>query len=79
MHGSLFELFLANEGSELSEEKICNLLWKEFSDKTKQTLYTYISELRKACRAEESVKIDILRKSKGIYQMTVCDAEINVC
>ena len=76
---TLFELFLANEGSELSEEKICNLLWKEFSDKTKQTLYTYISELRKACRAEESVKIDILRKSKGIYQMTVCDAEINVC
>lgn len=70
----LFDLFLKNEGLELSEEKICNLLWKEFSESSRQILYSYISELRRACRAEESVKIDIIRKSKGVYQMNVSEA-----
>lgn len=67
----LFEYFLMNKGKELTEEEICAALWDDCSHSSKQTLYTYISELRKACRAEESVKIDILRKGKGTYQMDV--------
>ncbi|MBQ0040110.1 MAG: hypothetical protein KBS64_06775 [Treponema sp.] len=70
----LFDFFLKNEGVEVKEEDICLALWKEVSQKTKQTLYTYISEIRKACRNEHDIHIDILRISKGIYQMNVsCD------
>lgn len=70
---SLFDLLLKNEGKELTEENICLSLWNDYSNNTKQTLYTYISELRKACRQEEVVKINIIRKSKGIYEMTIND------
>lgn len=68
---NLLDYFLSNAGMELTEEKICTALWNESNAKSRQILYSYISELRKAFRNETKVKLEILRKGKGIYQFNI--------
>lgn len=67
----LFEYFWRNSGKELSEEAIVMFMFGECTRKTKGRFYTYICNLRKACKNETTVKIEILRTFKEHYMMRV--------
>ncbi len=63
----VFECLHNNIGCPISEDDICYRMWKEVNAKRKQTLYSYIYDLRKACKNEKSLRIFIEHDSKGYY------------
>ncbi|MCR5080823.1 MAG: helix-turn-helix domain-containing protein [Treponema sp.] len=67
----LFMKFYENLNVSFSEEDLCSLFWDDFSQKRVQTLYTYIHDLRIACKREEQVTILIERQCKGCYCMRI--------
>ena len=67
----LFEYFLRNMDKELSEEAIVLSMFGECTQRTKGRFYTYICNLRKVCKSEEALKIEILRTFKEHYMMKV--------
>lgn len=58
-------------GEELSEETICNDLWNEFSSQKTGILYSYISELRRICRADRGRRFLIERSGKRRYRLVM--------
>lgn len=71
----LFDLFLHNQGKIVSTKELCMGLWNDYSMETRQRLCTYISYLRREFRKETALNIDIVRKGKELYQMTVVPAK----
>lgn len=73
---NLFMKFYENLNSSFTEKELCSLFWDDFSERRIQTLYTYIHDLRIACRKEKQVTIIIERQCKGCYCMRIfLDAE----
>ena len=58
-------------GEEVSEERICMDLWNEFSDRKTGILYSYISELRRACGSESGRRFLIERSGKRSYRLVM--------
>ncbi|MBQ9538777.1 MAG: helix-turn-helix domain-containing protein [Treponema sp.] len=74
IHNSRFrvlEYLYKRLGEEVTEETICNDLWNEYSDRKTGVLYSYISELRKACSTEKSSRLLIERSGKRSYRMVL--------
>lgn len=71
----VFEYFRANEGKELKDEQICLDLWNEFNDRIKKNLQSYMSKIRSACEKEQGISIELIRKSRGIYRMSIKPVE----
>ena len=67
----LFEYFWRNSGKELSEKAIVMFMFGECTYRAKARFYTYVCNLRKACKNEMAVKIEILRTFKEHYMMKV--------
>lgn len=71
---SRFKLFLylyENCGRSFSVENICTYLWNSCTPEKVRTLYSYIHELRVACREENRQTILISRVGKRSYKLTV--------
>ncbi len=56
---------------EVSEKELISLLFGSYLPEKRAVLFSYICELRKACRNEKSVKIRISREYKGHYSMRI--------
>ncbi|WP_294425523.1 hypothetical protein [uncultured Treponema sp.] len=56
---------------EVSEKELISLLFGSYIPEKRAVLFSYICELRKACRNEKSVKICINREYKGHYSMRI--------
>ncbi len=65
----LFQIFYENQMKELSLAELSLHMWGTRSKQN--TVYSYISRLKKCIQSDCLVKIDILRTSTGYYEMTV--------
>jgi DNA-binding response OmpR family regulator len=73
----LFSYLYENCGRSLTIKNICTHLWEEYTSQKIKTLYTYIHDLRKFCREEPSVRIDIIHDGKEKYYLSI-SADDNV-
>lgn len=60
-----------HRNEELEEEAICEYVWKSSAPEKIHTLYSYIHDLRKACREEKKFYVSIERTAKKTYCLVV--------
>ena len=65
----LFKIFYENQQQELSLKELSKRMWGTSSKGN--TVYSYISRLRKCIKNDYLVRIDIERTAPGCYEMTV--------
>ena len=65
----LFKIFYENQMQELSLKELSRQMWGKTSKSN--TVYSYISRLRKCIEQDHLVKIDITRTAPGLYEMVV--------
>lgn len=67
----VFRHLYENLGKEISSEELVSLLFGSYSPEKRKVVFSYIYDLRKACRNETSVQIRIDREYKGRYAMKI--------
>lgn len=71
----VFRHLYENLGKEISGEELVCLLFGTYSPEKRKTIFSYIYDLRKACRNETSVDIRIDREYKGRYAMKIAPVQ----